>query len=115
VPRPALVDYEGRRGVWTPSGDRKAQFVAVELGMEGPERVEIVKGLSEGDEIVVVGAASLRADDTLMIPSEDGASGGPGMSDGTNGPQRGAPGGRPQGGVSQGRRPAQERGQAPRQ
>ncbi|MCA1586498.1 MAG: efflux RND transporter periplasmic adaptor subunit [Acidobacteria bacterium] len=71
VPRPAVVDFEGKRGVWTPSDDNKARFVPVELGMEAPERVEVIKGLKEGDQVVVVGAASLRTNDTLMIPGRE--------------------------------------------
>jgi membrane fusion protein, multidrug efflux system len=96
VPRPAVVDYDGKRGVWTVTGDNKAQFVPVELGMEAPERIEIRSGLKEGDQIVVVGAASLRADDTLMISGQDGPSRDSAM---------GGPPGRPQGrGQGQGQR-----------
>jgi RND family efflux transporter MFP subunit len=96
VPRPAVVDYDGKRGVWTVTGDNKAQFVPVELGMEAPERIEVRSGLKEGDQIVVVGAASLRADDTLMISGQDGPSRDSAM---------GGPPGRPQGrGQGQGQR-----------
>lgn len=94
VPRPAVVDYEGRRGVWMPTEDRKARFVPVELGLEESDRVEIQKGLNEGDQIVVNGAASLRADDTLVLAGQQQGQGGPGgeRSDAQGGRGRQRPG-----------------------
>jgi RND family efflux transporter MFP subunit len=86
VPKIAVVDFEGRRGVWIPDGENKAQFVPVKLGLEDPERIEIVEGLKPGDRIITEGAGSLRAGDTVVLPGQ--SAGGPG----------GAPGGGPAGG-----------------
>jgi RND family efflux transporter MFP subunit len=76
VPKIAVVDFEGKRGVWIPADDNKAQFVPVRLGLEDAERIEIVEGLKPGDRIVTDGAGSLRAGDTVVLPGQ--SAGGPG-------------------------------------
>ncbi|HVG83820.1 MAG TPA: efflux RND transporter periplasmic adaptor subunit [Vicinamibacterales bacterium] len=107
VPKMAVVDFEGKRGVWLPEGENKARFAAVKLGLEDAERMEILDGLKPGDRVVTEGAASLRAGDTMVLPGEvpGGAGGGrrPGMG--------GAAGG---GGRGQGGPPAPAKGQNPR-
>ena len=87
----AVIDFENKRGVWMPNEERRAQFVPVTLGIEGPEQIEILAGLKEGDRFVTTGAAAVRNNDQLIIAGEpsDGPSGGPGS---------GAPGGRTVGG-----------------
>jgi RND family efflux transporter MFP subunit len=102
VPKVAVVDYEGKRGVWTTEGENKARFVPIELGMEDAERVQVMAGLKVGDEIVTTGAATLRASDTLAIPGRGPGSGGPGgPGKGQRGPGKRdngqAPGGPPKG------------------
>lgn len=99
VPRPAVVDYEGQRGVWMATEDRKARFVPLEIGLEASDRVEVQKGLEEGDQIVVTGAASLRADDTLVLPGQ-----------GANAPVRSGTGQGPAGERARGRRPSSGNG-----
>ncbi len=80
IPRPALVDFEGKRGVWVPAADNKAQFVPIELGIEQSDRVEVRGGLKEGDQVIAAGAAALRASDTIGVTGQDGPSSGrPGM------------------------------------
>jgi RND family efflux transporter MFP subunit len=112
APKAAVIDFEGKRGVWVADAN-KPRFVPVSLGIEDPQRVEITAGLKVGDQIVVAGAATLRASDTIVVagqsgPGSDGpsgpaGSGGRGMRGG-NGAARGAQGDRP-GGTTGGQRP----------
>ena len=78
APKTAVIDFENKRGVWVPNEDRRAQFVPVTLGIEGPEQIEIVSGLQEGDRFVVAGAGAVRNNDQLIIAGEAGGGGGPG-------------------------------------
>ncbi|MCC7033903.1 MAG: efflux RND transporter periplasmic adaptor subunit [Acidobacteria bacterium] len=106
VPKVAVVDYEGRRGVFVADADNKARFIPVTLGLEDAERIEITEGLKAGDPIVTNGAASLRAGDTLL--SSGANAGGPGAIDGPTGgrrPAAGAGAARPGGQRPQGQRP----------
>lgn len=91
VPKTAVVDFEDDRGVFTMTENNKSRFVPVEVGIEDGDRVEVRSGLSEGDAIVVAGAASLRNNDTLVVAGSRG--GRPGGPDGAGGP--GGRGGRP--------------------
>jgi RND family efflux transporter MFP subunit len=115
VPKVAVVDFEGKRGVWVPESENKARFAEVKLGLEDAERVEILAGLKVGDRIVTDGASSLRAGDTMVLPGQPagGPGGGgrrPGMGQGREGGanpggQGGAP---PPGGDAAPRRPPQQ-------
>lgn len=107
VPKVAVVDFEGKRGVWLPEGENKARFAEVKLGLEDAERIEILAGLKPGDPVVTDGAASLRSGDTMVLPGQ--APGGPG-----GGRRPGAPGaGGPEGEAAAGR-PGAGSGQRPR-
>lgn len=77
IPKIALVDSEGQRGVYQPSEESKAAFKAVKVGIEDGERAEILEGLSEGETIVSVGAGALRRNDQLVVAGQDGPSSGP--------------------------------------
>ena len=98
VPKTAVVDFEGRRGVWTADADNKATFVPVQIGLEDATQVQIVGGVAAGDRVVTVGGASLRAGDTLVVagqaPPGQGQGGGRGGRPGGGGqrPAGGAPG-----------------------
>ena len=94
APKNAVIDFENKRGVWMPSEDRRAQFVPVTLGIEGPDEIEVLAGLKEGDRFVTTGAGAVRNNDQLIIAGEGG---GPGRSPTTDGPSTGA-GGRKFGG-----------------
>jgi RND family efflux transporter MFP subunit len=59
VPKAALVTSQDRRGVFMVQKGQ-AVFRPVSLGLEEPERVEVLDGLKEGDEVVTTGASSLR-------------------------------------------------------
>jgi RND family efflux transporter MFP subunit len=86
VPKVAVVDFEGKRGVWLPEGENKARFADVKLGLEDAERVEILAGLKPGDRVVTEGAASLRAGDTIVLPGQ--GAGGPAGPAGPGGGRR---------------------------
>jgi membrane fusion protein (multidrug efflux system) len=76
APKNAVIDFENKRGVWMPGEDRRAQFVPVTLGIEGPEQIEVLAGLKEGDRFVTTGAAAVRNNDQLIIAGEGAANGG---------------------------------------
>lgn len=93
LPKMAVVDFEGRRGVWMPDEENKARFTQVRLGLEDADRVQILDGVQPGDKVVTEGAASLRNGDTLVLPGESSTGGGnrgPGGQGGGQGrgPQR---------------------------
>ena len=91
APKSAVIDFESKRGVWQPNADNRATFVPVSLGIEGPEHVEIVDGLKEGDRFVTTGAAAVRNNDQLIIAGEAGR-GGPGGGRGGPGKMGGGDG-----------------------
>lgn len=69
VPRNAVVDIEGRRGVFVPQENR-ASFRAVETGLQDENRVEITGGLQEGSHVITTGALALRDGDPIQLPAE---------------------------------------------
>lgn len=69
VPRNALVDVEGRRGVFILEDDT-ARFRAVTSGLQDPDRVEVVDGLAESDRIVTTGALALRDGDRVLLADD---------------------------------------------
>ena len=99
APKNAVIDFENKRGVWMPNDQKRAAFVPVTLGIEGPEQIEILTGLKEGDRFVTTGAGAVRNNDQLLIAGEatDGPSGGPGGSP-AGGRKFGGPGGKKFGG-----------------
>ncbi len=96
VPKEAVVDYENQRGVFTTTDETKARFVPIEVGLEEPDRVEVTKGLQEGDSIVVAGAGAIRNDDQLVLAGQGGP-GGQGQGPGGPAGQRQRPQGQGQG------------------
>jgi RND family efflux transporter MFP subunit len=88
VPKVALVDSEGQRGVYQANEDNRAQFKPVKVGLEDPEKAEILEGLAQGETIISTGAGALRRNDQLAIagqPSSQGGRGGPGGQGGRGG------------------------------
>ncbi|HWP99592.1 MAG TPA: efflux RND transporter periplasmic adaptor subunit [Vicinamibacterales bacterium] len=67
VPRNAVVDVEGRRGVFLAAGNR-AEFRPVETGLQDDVKVEITRGLSDGARVVTTGALALR-DGDIIVPA----------------------------------------------
>ncbi|MGH9332037.1 MAG: efflux RND transporter periplasmic adaptor subunit [Vicinamibacterales bacterium] len=88
IPRNALVEIEGKQGVFVASG-QKAAFSPVETGLQDQTKVEITSGLREGARIVTTGAASLRDGDTIVL-----AGSGQGPARGGQGTRGGPPQGR---------------------
>ena len=87
VPANAVIDREGERGVFVTRNDTAA-FRPVQVGIEDGSRVEILKGIADGDRVITTGAAALQDGDRIIVAGErgNGAAGG-------NGGRR-APGGR---------------------
>jgi len=88
VPSNALVNIEGRRGVFL-AQNNTAAFQPVEVGIEEAARVEVLSGLKDGDRVITTGAAALQHGDRILLAGQS-----PGA--GSGGPRSGAsPGGRP--------------------
>jgi HlyD family secretion protein len=77
VPANALVDLGGRRGVFQPLSET-AVFRAVQVGTEQGDIVEVLGGLTEGDEVITTGAGQLRDGDRIVIAGGRGGRGGRG-------------------------------------
>lgn len=80
VPRTAVVDSEGRRGVFLPDG-QTAKFQPVQTGLQDTERVEIVEGLTDGQRVITTGALALREGDRITPMNMPGG-GAPGRQGG---------------------------------
>jgi RND family efflux transporter MFP subunit len=78
VPRNALVQLEGKEGVFVATG-QKATFSAVQTGLQDEAKVEIVAGLREGTRVVTTGAGALRDGDTIVLAGT-GTSGARGLA-----------------------------------
>jgi HlyD family secretion protein len=70
VPANALVDVQGRRGVFMPAEGDTAKFQPIEVGLMDEQHIEVASGLSEGDRIVTTGAAALREGDKIILPGQ---------------------------------------------
>jgi len=84
VPVDAVADLGGRRGVFQHLNGL-AIFRTVELGTEGEEFIEVVGGLTEGDQVITTGARALRDGDRVQLAGGEGrrGNGGRGRGDGT--------------------------------
>jgi HlyD family secretion protein len=78
VPTNAVVEWEGKRGVFVPGDGDTATFHPITLGLQDQKQTEVASGLSEGDRVITTGAASLREGDRILLggQSENGASNG---------------------------------------
>ena len=97
VPRGAIADLEGKRGVFMLE-NQVARFHEVKTGLQDNERVEILEGLNEGQRVVTVGTLALRDGDRITVVGEPngeggrggrGRRGGGGAGSGSNPPQAG--------------------------
>ena len=95
VPRAAVVDIEGRRGVYLVA-DNTAVFQEVATGMVDTERVEIVSGLEEGTPVVTTGSVAIRDGERIAVAGAAAREGGGAATEGRGG--RGARGGAGRGG-----------------
>jgi RND family efflux transporter MFP subunit len=68
VPANAIVDREGQRGVFL-AQNNTASWRPVEVGIEDATKVEILRGVSEGDRVITTGAAALQNGDRIVLAS----------------------------------------------
>jgi RND family efflux transporter MFP subunit len=86
VPRNAVVDLEGKRGVFLVE-DQIAKFHEVQTGLSDGERIEILDGLAEGQRVITTGALALRDGDRVGLvnaPGRGRGAGGRGAGGGSN-------------------------------
>jgi membrane fusion protein, heavy metal efflux system len=69
VPAGAIMRHENQPFVFVPDGQRKFRRVDIELGLETNNRIEIVSGLQEGDQVVDRGAFYLKSE--LLLEREE--------------------------------------------
>lgn len=69
VPKAAIVDVSGRRGVYTVK-DGTAVFRPVQVGIEDTDRIEITDGIAEGEEVISIGASSVRDGDPVLLEGQ---------------------------------------------
>ena len=67
VPRNAIVDQAGERGVFVVDG-QNARYRKVETGIQSPALIEVLSGLQEGERVVTTGAGALRDGDRIVLP-----------------------------------------------
>ncbi len=73
VPTLAVVDLQGKIGVWLPAdeGDNPV-FSPVTIGIEQQEFTELTSGVKEGQRIITTGAAALRPGDRIVMAGQRG-------------------------------------------
>jgi RND family efflux transporter MFP subunit len=98
VPTGAVVDLQGKLGVWLPpdEGDN-AVFHPVTIGIEQQEFTEIATGLKEGQQIISTGAAALRPGDRIVLAGQRGGGGSSGRRGGGAGATNASRGQQPAG------------------
>ena len=94
VPRNAVVDVNGQRGVFQVVEDT-ARFLGVTTGIQDGDYIEIVEGLGDGERVVTGGALALRDGDRVILIEEGASRGGApgGERSGRGTPRAGAPAG----------------------
>jgi RND family efflux transporter MFP subunit len=86
VPRGAVVDTEGKRGVFMVENGQTARFREVRTGLQDNDRIEILDGLTEGERVITVGSLALRDGDRVQLAGGDpGGKGGRGNRAGGRG------------------------------
>jgi RND family efflux transporter MFP subunit len=70
VPQKAIAYRDSKSGVFSVSADNVVTFTPVDTGARMDDEVEIVSGVSIGEEIVVTGAGLLEDGDLVQIVSE---------------------------------------------
>jgi RND family efflux transporter MFP subunit len=91
VPRSAIVDIAGKRGVFLVESDT-ARFKELKTGLIDADRIEVLEGLDEGTRVVTAGALALRDGDRVVISTGAGGRGGRGGGRGQGeGQGRGGP------------------------
>ena len=67
VPRNAVVDSEGKRGVFLVDDGNVARFNIVRTGLQDGEKVEILEGLNDGQRVITTGAIALRNGERVQL------------------------------------------------
>lgn len=98
VPANAVIDAQGKKGVYVPGDGNVAKFQPVTLGMADPTQVEITSGVTEGMRVISTGAAALREGDRIVLLGENQRGG----EGGGRGGRGGGRGGRGTGGNGEG-------------
>ena len=94
VPRGAVARLGGKSTVWVVK-DGRAEPIEVATGLENPERIEVMKGLAGGEEVIARGHEGLYAG--ARVSDVSGAK--PARQDGAD-PRKGMPGMSEQGGAA---------------
>jgi HlyD family secretion protein len=81
IPSDAMADLGGRRGVFQVQNG-SAIFRTVQVGTEQGNLVEILGGLTEGEQIITTGARALRDGDPVVVAGAGGGRRGGGAADG---------------------------------
>ena len=84
VNRAAVVDLQGRRGVYVIDDENVAHFQTVETGLTDGDRVEIVSGLDEGTRVVTTGALAIRDGERVVTTDALGIDGPAGRARGAS-------------------------------
>jgi membrane fusion protein, multidrug efflux system len=71
VPRNAVVDIEGQRGVYVVDG-QTARFAVIHTGLAEGDDVEVLDGVEEGARVVTVGALALKDGDKITVMGQKG-------------------------------------------
>jgi RND family efflux transporter MFP subunit len=91
IPANAVVDMNGKKGVFLPDEGDIAKFHPITIGMVDEKRVEVSAGLTEGTNVVTTGATALREGDKIVLLGRDPSNGGQqGTPVGAGGQGRGA-------------------------
>jgi RND family efflux transporter MFP subunit len=73
VPTGAIVDLQGKLGVWLPADEGDSIiFNPVTIGIEQQEFTEIASGVKEGQRIINTGAGALRPGDRIVTAGQRG-------------------------------------------
>jgi multidrug efflux pump subunit AcrA (membrane-fusion protein) len=70
VPTPAVVDLQGKIGVWVPGEGDQPSFQPVTVGIEQQDFTELTAGVTEGQKIITTGAAALRVGDRIVLSGQ---------------------------------------------
>jgi HlyD family secretion protein len=108
VPTMAVVDIQGKLGVWVPGEGDQPSFQPVTIGIEQQEFTELTSGVTEGQKVISTGAAALREGDRIVLPGQRAGGAGGRAAGGNRGGGRrgGAQGGQTGVNANRGQQPA---------
>jgi multidrug efflux pump subunit AcrA (membrane-fusion protein) len=74
IPEEAIVQEQGGQGVFVVKRSKVVRFSPVMVGLSSAGQVEILTGLNEDDQVVVVGQNRLRDGQEVQLLSDGGRS-----------------------------------------